>query len=89
MENELKSNLTEADENIIESSDITLDSFERAIVLPMDLSVELISSWSAAKKLDINPSFQRRVVWDQVRMSLFIESLILNVPIPSILLEND
>ncbi len=89
MENELKNTLNEADENIIESSDITLDSFERAIVLPMDLSVELISSWSTAKKLDINPSFQRRVVWDQVRMSLFIESLILNVPIPSILLAND
>lgn len=89
MENELKNSLTEAEENIIESSDINLDSFERAIVLPMDLSVELISAWSTAKKLDINPSFQRRVVWDNVRMSLFIESLILNVPIPSILLAND
>ena len=79
----------EVEEYIIESSDITLDSFEKAIVLPMDLSVELISAWSAAKKLDMNPSFQRRVVWDDVRMSLFIESLILNVPIPSILLAND
>lgn len=89
MENEIKNTLNEADENIIESSDIKLDSFERAIVLPMDLSVELISTWSITKKLDINPSFQRRVVWDEVRMSLFIESLILNVPIPSILLAND
>lgn len=89
MENELINSLSEEDENIIESSDINLDSFERAIVLPMDLSVELISTWSITKKLDINPSFQRRVVWDEVRMSLFIESLILNVPIPSILLAND
>lgn len=89
MNQELQNEISESEENILESSDISIDSFERAIVIPMDLSIELISAWHSANKLDINPSFQRRVVWDEVRMSLFIESIILNVPIPSILLAND
>ena len=79
----------EVEENIAESSEITIDSFERAIVIPMDLSVELISTWFTAGKLEMNPEFQRRIVWDNIKMSTFIESLILNVPIPSILLAND
>lgn len=34
--------------------------------------------------LDINPNFQRKYVWDLKRSSLFIESIMLNVPIPLI-----
>lgn len=33
--------------------------------------------------LIIDPEFQRNFVWDKVRMSRFIESIILNFPIPS------
>lgn len=72
-----------------ESGDIKLSSFENAIVIPMDLSVEMIMNWYNSKKVELEPNFQRRIVWDKMRISLFIESLILNVPIPSILLASD
>ncbi len=79
----------EIEENILESSDISVESLEKTMVLPMDLSVEMITTWYSSKKLAMNPAFQRRYVWNDVLKSAFIESLILNVPIPSILLAND
>lgn len=79
----------EAEENILESSEISIESLEKTLVLPMDLSVEMIVSWYRSKKLEMDPAFQRRYVWNDVLKSTFIESMILNVPIPSILIAND
>lgn len=80
---------SESEEDIEESSEISIDSFEKTLVIPMDLSVEMISSWYNSKKIVMDPAFQRRYVWNDKLKSTFIESLILNVPIPSILLAND
>ncbi len=79
----------EIEENIIESSEISIQSLEKTIVMPMDLSVEMIATWFKTKKLSLDPVFQRRYVWNDVLKSAFIESLILNVPIPSLMLAND
>jgi hypothetical protein len=38
------------------------------------------------KWLNLRPEYQRRLVWDDAKRSLFIESLLLNVPIPPIFL---
>jgi Protein of unknown function DUF262 len=38
------------------------------------------------KWLNLRPEYQRRLVWDDKKRSLFIESLLLNVPIPPIFL---
>ncbi len=38
------------------------------------------------KWLNLRPEYQRRLVWDDRKRSLFIESLLLNVPIPPIFL---
>jgi hypothetical protein len=38
------------------------------------------------KWLNLRPEYQRRLVWDDARRSLFIESLLLNVPIPPVFL---
>src|ERR1017187_1326406 len=40
-------------------------------------------------QIDLNPIFQRRDRWDQVKQSRFIESIIMNVPIPPIFLGED
>ena len=40
----------------------------------------------AKKWLNLRPEYQRRLVWDDWKRSLFIESLLLNVPIPPIFL---
>lgn len=79
----------EMEEDLEESSEISVDSFEKTLVIPMDLSVEMISSWFTAQKIIMDPAFQRRYVWNEKLKSTFIESLILNVPIPSILIAND
>jgi len=36
--------------------------------------------------INLRPEYQRRSVWDSVKRSLFIESLLLNIPIPPIFL---
>jgi hypothetical protein len=42
------------------------------------------------KWVNLTPEYQRRLVWDDSKRSLFIESLLLNVPIPPVFLyEND
>lgn len=38
------------------------------------------------KWLNLHPEYQRRLVWDVKKKSLFIESLLLNIPIPPIFL---
>lgn len=38
------------------------------------------------KWLNLRPEYQRRLVWDVAKRSLFIESLLLNVPIPPLFL---
>lgn len=79
----------EIEENILESSEISVQSLEKTIVIPMDLSVEMITSWYKSGKLSLDPVFQRRYVWNDILKSAFIESLILNVPIPSLMLANE
>jgi hypothetical protein len=38
------------------------------------------------KWINLRPEYQRRLVWDTAKRSLFIESLLLNVPIPPVFL---
>src|SRR6266851_6228494 len=41
---------------------------------------------SQKKWINLRPEYQRRTVWDDAKRSLFIESLLLNIPIPPIFL---
>jgi hypothetical protein len=38
------------------------------------------------KWMNLRPEYQRRLVWDQKKKSLFIESLLMNVPVPPVFL---
>ena len=38
------------------------------------------------KWLNLRPEYQRRLVWDKKKKSLFIESLLMNVPVPPVFL---
>lgn len=71
--------------------------------LPAELNAETLSGlvsstldWSVqslleriGKTFDINPSFQRRDAWSSDRKSLYIESLLLGLPVPQIVLAED
>jgi hypothetical protein len=40
----------------------------------------------SAKWINLRPEYQRRLVWDDAKRSLFIESLLLNVPVQAVFL---
>lgn len=47
---------------------------------------QIIDFIQKEKWLNLRPEYQRRLVWDDLKRSLFIESLLLNVPIPPLFL---
>jgi hypothetical protein len=50
----------------------------------LDLSFNELSEMYKDKELEIQPAFQRIFVWDLVKQSQFIESLLLELPVPPI-----
>src|SRR5437763_586275 len=54
------------------------------IDLPISTLPEMIK-----EQIDLNPDFQRRDRWDVENQSRFIESIIMNVPIPPVFLGED
>jgi uncharacterized protein with ParB-like and HNH nuclease domain len=58
--------------------------FPQKIELPISTLTTMVE-----KQIQLNPDFQRRDVWDQKKQSKFIESLIMNVPIPPIFMGED
>lgn len=62
---------------------------ERAVVTDTDWTAETILSQLRRGNIQLNPRFQRRDAWDKVRKSRFIESLVLGLPIPQIVLAED
>ncbi|MEU1256638.1 DUF262 domain-containing protein [Streptomyces chartreusis] len=62
---------------------------ERAVVTDTDWTAETIISQLRRGNIQLNPRFQRRDAWDKVRKSRFIESLLLGLPIPQIVLAED
>ncbi len=57
---------------------------KKLLMQAYDKSVEVIISMIEKGKIILNPEFQRSYVWDTKKASLLIESIILNVPIPTI-----
>lgn len=57
-----------------------------AAVAASDWTAETIVSQLRKGNIDLDPSFQRREAWQRPRKSQFIESLILGIPTPQIIL---
>jgi hypothetical protein len=75
------------DETSEDQTDVstTESDFEPLLVAPTDWTVESLLR-QIGKQIDLDPDFQRRNVWNHIMKSRFIESLLLNIPIPQILL---
>jgi len=54
-----------------------------------DWTTETVVAQLRRGNINLNPRFQRRNAWDAKRKSLFIESLILGLPIPQIILAEE
>jgi hypothetical protein len=63
-----------------------VEIFEQAVVWGTDWTTETIMNQLLKGNIDLQPKFQRRDAWTQKAKSRFIESLLLGLPIPQIIL---
>jgi len=63
-----------------------IDIYSKSVLWGTDWTAETIVNQLRKKNIDLNPDFQRRDAWDIEKKSKFIESLILGLPIPAIIL---
>lgn len=57
-----------------------------AVLWSTDWTAETIIAQLTRNNIDLNPNFQRRSAWNDSKQSLFIESLVLGLPIPQLIL---
>lgn len=74
-----------------DASDLNLqpDWFTGPTLWGTDWTTETIVSQLRRGNINLNPRYQRRNAWSSARKSLFIESLILGLPIPQIILAEE
>lgn len=70
-------------EEDIEQSD---DNFSQSVIWGTDWTAETINNQLTRGNIDLFPKFQRRDAWSNKAKSKFIESIILGLPIPQIIL---
>jgi hypothetical protein len=75
----------------VEEDDAAIDEkevkdFSDAVLYASDWTVETILLQLDRRNIELNPRFQRRDAWSVQRKSRFIESVILGLPIPQIIL---
>ena len=73
-------------ENEEDISGVSKESFSDAVLWGTDWTTETIVSQLKKGNIELSPNFQRRDAWGQDRKSSFIESLILGLPVPQIIL---
>lgn len=90
--NELEYNGIEADiTNGVSEADEPYD-VQNIRVAQKTITVFQIEHWILAEegaRLNLSPEYQRNLVWDEVRKSALIESLLLRIPIPAFYLDED
>ncbi|MEN5054514.1 DUF262 domain-containing protein [Sphingobacterium kitahiroshimense] len=71
-----------------DENDLTfgVKNFEDSVIWGTDWTTETIVNQLKRGTIDLNPKFQRRNAWDDTTKSRFIESLLLGLPIPQIIL---
>ncbi|HEY8593941.1 MAG TPA: DUF262 domain-containing protein [Devosiaceae bacterium] len=60
--------------------------FSEAVLYSTDWTVETLLSQLRRENIQLNPNFQRRDAWENPRKSRFIESIIIGLPIPQLVL---
>lgn len=69
-----------------DEDDISWKVSPDAVVVNSDWTIETINSQIIKGNIELQPKFQRRVAWDDKRKSRLIESILVGVPIPNIVL---
>ena len=78
----------ELSEGEMEESDLSISSaaIQSMVVAPTDWTISVLVDLLKKKKIDLEPNYQRRIAWNEVKMSKFIESLFLRLPVPQVVL---
>lgn len=63
-----------------------MERFSEAVLYATDWTVETILNQLGRSNIQLNPNFQRRDAWSNSRKSKFIESIIIGLPIPQLVL---
>lgn len=79
-------NLPMDSENEEDLTGATASALSATVVQDTDWTTETLLSQLKKQNIKLNPRFQRRDAWDDERKSKFIESLLLGLPIPQIVL---
>ncbi|MGW9111671.1 DUF262 domain-containing protein [Microbacterium sp. NPDC055683] len=77
-----------SDYDLDEGESLTLETIADLVLYTLDWSVASLLE-RIGTSFDINPMFQRRDAWNAERKSLYIESLIVGLPVPQIVLAED
>lgn len=77
-----------ADYDLVDEDTLTAESLADLVLYTLDWSVQSLLE-RIGGTFDINPAFQRRDAWTAERKSLYIESLIVGLPVPQIVLAED
>lgn len=83
--NDLDNQIYEANKELIDNDLNTLLN-QNIKVYSRDWTIQTIYDQITRGNIDLNPKFQRRNAWNDQRRSLLIESLLLDLPIPEIVL---
>lgn len=59
---------------------------QQLVVAPTDWTISVLVDLLRKRKIDLQPNYQRRVAWDETKMSRFIESLFMRLPVPQVVL---
>lgn len=84
MPNDDEIEFTDEDDSAIRQADVA--TFSQAVLYSTDWTVETLVNQLKRENIDMNPRFQRRDAWNLKAKSRFIESIILGLPIPQIVL---
>jgi hypothetical protein len=64
-------------------------SFQDAVSMNTDWTIDTLNGQLVKGNINLMPEFQRRTAWDNVRKSRLIESIIVGLPVPNIVLAED
>jgi hypothetical protein len=70
-------------------AEVQASGISSLVVYSRDWTVETILSQIEKDNIDLNPAFQRRNAWNDAKRSKLIESLIIGIPVPEIVLAED
>lgn len=90
---ELHRDIEESDELLESNEGDSIKFWEKKqrelLTSVVDYNLQGLSDLVVDRSIDLNPAYQRRLRWDDLRQSKLIESFLMNVPVPPVFLNED